>query len=78
MPNKISNIRKEVPWQEQCMFSELIVKYLPKHINQMIPEDDTVVLKWDSQDSFNRFVQEDLYDKILEILSRYDIFIEWN
>ena len=78
MPDKIANIGKEIPWQEQCMFTELMVKYLPKHIKQMIPQENQLVLEWDEEESFNRFVQEDLYLNILEILSRYEVFVEWN
>jgi len=76
--SKIANIGKEVPWQEQCMFTELMKIYLPKHIKRIMPKDNQIILEWDEEDSFERFIQEDLYFNILKVLSRYDVYIEWS
>jgi thiamine biosynthesis protein ThiC len=76
--SKLINIGKEVPWQEQCMLTELMVKYIPKHITRMIPEGNGLSVEWDSEESFKNLLQEELYFAVLEILSRYDVSVSWS
>jgi hypothetical protein len=76
--SKLINIGKEVPWQEQCMLTELMVKYIPKYITRMIPEGNGLSVEWDSEESFKNLLQEELYFAVLEILSRYDVSVSWS
>ena len=76
--SKLSNIGKEVPWQEQCMLTELMIKYIPKHITRMVPEGNVISIEWDSEESFENILQEELYIAVLGVISRYDISVSWS
>lgn len=76
--SKLTNIDKLIPWQEHNMLTELMVKYVPKHIFRIVPEGDGISIQWDSEDSFKNFLNEELYLAVLEVLSRYDIFVRWS
>jgi len=69
---------KEIPWQEQCMLTELMVKYVPKHITQILPDNELLSVEWDNEYSFKEFIQEELYLNVISIISRYGISVEWN
>jgi hypothetical protein len=76
--SKLNKIAVEVSWQEQSMFTELMIKYIPNHIIRTVPEDDRISIEWDSEDSFTNFLNEDLYIAVLKVISRYDISVRWS
>lgn len=76
-PVKSKDALKKLTWQEQCLATELLCKYLPSHIREMMPVDEGYTLTWVSIESYNSFINEPLYKQINDILDIYGITINF-
>lgn len=72
---KSKDALKKIIWQDQCLATELMCKYIPNHVKEMVPTPEGFVLTWDSLDSYNNFLNEPLYYKISDLLAVYGVEI---
>lgn len=72
-PIKSKDALKKIIWQDQCLVSELFTKYLPNNISEMIPVDGAYEISWDTEESYNSFINEDLYKRISDILETHGV-----
>lgn len=75
---KSKMLRKEVRWQEQCHNADLLCKYIPLHIKEIVPIDDfNYVISWTDISSYEKFINDTDYKITLKLINNYDIFIEF-
>lgn len=73
----LNQILFSLGWDEKDEMLQILCKYLPTHLREMLPEQDRVLLIWDSEESFGSLLREPKFIEYNERLSTLGFAIKF-
>jgi len=75
--NDPSYVLDNISWQEKDLIAQLVNRYMPGHVKEILPEPNKFLIVWDSEDSYNKFINEPDYLHIIDILTQLHVTVQF-